>query len=69
MCDIKVRLQQLRVLEKWKLFNICELICLLSFVIVNLGNEPDVDDSKPPTKRLKVTKGIKVFPEQVPGRV
>ena len=32
---LKLRLQQLRVLEKWKLFNICELNCLLSFVIVN----------------------------------
>ena len=33
--NYKVRLQQLCVLEKGKLFNVCEVICLLSFVMVN----------------------------------
>ena len=44
-------------------------ICRLSFVIVNEGNDPDVDDFKPPMKRPKVPKGIKIFQEQMLGRV
>ena len=57
MCDVKVRITRATCVSEVE-----AIICLRSTAMPN--NDSDLDDFKPPMKRPKLTKRMKVFPDQ-----